>query len=335
MVGEQVCVVSAEVPTHAGSQTGQRCRACSVESEDVTGDVGVEPDEVVPADQMGCRALGTTTARGDHEGRRGHGPGSQTARVEALGVNGLLVDRADIEHPDRGEVHTEHADGLADRDHRGVVRPDSAVDKPVTIDQRRREVRRCRTSGHRHVDHRDLPVASETVVVRGLEDVHLAALHVPRRDNEPLLARTEDTVSEDLGQHVAQHTSGVHRADDPARSGQPGTDEDPLSQDGVLLDDLGRTHPGAERERHDPTSGGSRDQVELLGHPETKVLLQARKYMHCEQRLRAAAVQSQNLEPIRTRRQLGRRVACMAWLARHLVLRIVGSTTARTTVGRC
>ena len=209
VVGEHLGVGGAEYAALTCGQTGEGLGAGAVQGEDGPGDGHIEPGVVLGADEVHRRALGSTAGRGEHQWRRGGGPRRPATHVKTLGVVCPLVDGTDIEHPDAAQRHVEHADGLADGHHRGVIGPDAAIDRPLPVNCGRREERGCGCGGHGNIDHGNLPVVAQPCVVRRLEQAHFAALHVPRRDDQPLVAVPQQARPEHLPQRLPQHLAGV------------------------------------------------------------------------------------------------------------------------------
>ena len=159
-----------------------------------------------------------------------------------------LVDGADVEHPDVTQGDVEHADGLADRYHGGVVGPYPAVDKPLPVDAAAGKKRRRGGSRHGDVDHRDPPVAAQPLVVGRLEQVHFAPLDVPRRNDQPLAAlpQTGRDPSTSPSAGAAPRRIGVGpRAQYVTPLGPPAMREDPRGQRRVVFDDLFGAQPRA------------------------------------------------------------------------------------------
>ena len=112
-----------------------------VQGEEASRHDGVEAQDVFVAEEM-PGLLGRALALGAHQDLDGVArPGQQSAAVESAAAMAHVVRGPEAEDPDRVERHAERADGLGQRDHYRVVRPDPAVDQSGAVQAPCREGR--------------------------------------------------------------------------------------------------------------------------------------------------------------------------------------------------
>ena len=139
--------------------------------------------------------------------------------------------------------------------------------------------------------------------------MHLPALHVPRRDDEPLDTVTEQSRAEHTIECRTERAIVVDRRGQVAHSAPPASSrrrEDLVDQLLVVLGDLLRPEARTERKCDDPTSRGTRDQIEGVTDPDTEIIFKPGQHMSREECLGATPIERENLEPVRVTARLRR-----------------------------